>query len=253
MVTFSSTVTTTDPVVKDPKTGRGSGGTRPPVPGGGGGDRGGNGFSDHGRRLRLTRRGLIVGRGTSTMVFVSFTSVYVMRRGLPTLDDRTGGYVHDWLQVSLPTGLLLVNTLLLVLSSITVELARRQITRQAALAPLQSIPGVSIGRERNYPWLGATLVLGLGFLAGQWMAWRELGAHGFYLATSPSSSMVYLLTATHAIHLAGGLLVLLYAAGTALLHRPVEGRRIVVDVTAWYWHFMAFVWIYIFALLEFVR
>ncbi len=189
----------------------------------------------------------------SSMVFVSFTSVYVMRRGLPTLDDRTGGYVRDWLQVNLPTGLLLVNTLLLILSSITVELARRQITRQAALAPVQSIPGVSIGKERNFPWLGATVVLGLAFLTGQWMAWRELAARGFYLATSPSSSMVYLLTATHAIHLAGGLLVLLYAAATAMLHRSVEGRRIVVDVTAWYWHFMAFVWIYIFALLEFVR
>jgi len=253
MATLSSTVTINDPAAKGPKTGDGPGGTRPPVLGGGGGDRGGNGFPDYGQRLRRTRLGLLVGLVASTMVFVSFTSVYVMRRGLPTLDDRTGGYVHDWLQVSLPTGLLLVNTVLLVLSSITVELARRQITRQAALAPLQSIPGVSIGRERNYPWLGATLVLGLGFLTGQWMAWRELAGRGFYLATSPSSSMVYLLTATHAIHLAGGLLVLLYAGATGLLHRAVEGRRIVVDVTAWYWHFMAFVWIYVFALLEFVR
>jgi cytochrome c oxidase subunit 3 len=65
--------------------------------------------------------------------------------------------------------------------------------------------------------------------------------------------MVYLLTGTHAVHLAGGLLVLLYATATGFLHRSVEGRRIVVDVTAWYWHFMAFVWIYVFALLEFVR
>jgi len=187
------------------------------------------------------------------MLFVSFTSVYIMRRGLPTFDDRTGGYVHDWLTVDLPTGLLLVNTLLLLLSSITAELARRQVTRQVALAPVQSIPGVSIGQERNFPWLGATVVLGLAFLTGQWMAWRELGMRGFYLATSPSSSMVYVLTASHAIHLAGGLLVLLYAVATALLRKPVEDRRIVVDVTAWYWHFMALVWIYIFALLEFVR
>jgi cytochrome c oxidase subunit 3 len=253
MATLSPSVTINDPAVKTPKTGYGGGGTRPPVPGGGGGDRGGNGSPDYGQRLRRTRLGLLVGLIASTMVFVSFTSVYVMRRGLPTLDDRSGGYVHDWLQVNLPTGLLLVNTILLVLSSITVELARRQITRQTALAPLQSIPGVSIGKERNFPWLGATVVLGLGFLVGQWMAWRELGARGFYLATSPSSSMVYLLTATHAIHLTGGLLVLMYAAATALMHRAVEGRRIVVDVTAWYWHFMAFVWIYIFALLEFVR
>jgi len=253
MATLSPTVTIQNPKAKDPKTGYGRGGTQPPVPGGGGGDRGGNGSPDYGQRLRRTRLGLLVGLIASTMVFVSFTSVYIMRRGLPTLDDRTGGYVRDWLQVNLPTGLLLVNTLLLVLSSITVELARRQITRQAALAPVQSIPGVSIGKERNFPWLGATVMLGLAFLTGQWMAWRELAARGFYLATSPSSSMVYLLTATHAVHLAGGLLVLLYAVATALLHRSVEGRRVVVDVTAWYWHFMAFVWIYIFALLEFVR
>ena len=178
---------------------------------------------DYGERLRRTRLGLLVGLVASTMVFVSFTSVYIMRRGLPTLDDRTGGYVRDWLQVNLPTGLLLVNTLLLVLSSITVELARRQITRQAALAPVQSIPGVSIGKERNFPWLGATVVLGLAFLTGQWMAWRELADRGFYLATSPSSSMVYLLTATHAVHLAGG------SAGVAVRGRhcaaaPASGR-----------------------------
>jgi cytochrome c oxidase subunit 3 len=54
----------------------------------------------------------------------------------------------------------------------------------------------------------------------------------------------------HAIHLAGGILALLYAAITSLLHKPVEARRIVVDITSWYWHFMALLWLYIFALLE---
>jgi cytochrome c oxidase subunit 3 len=248
MATLSSTVT-----IKDPKTGYGSGGTHPPVAGGGGGDHGGSGSPDYGQRLRRTRLGLLVGMVAIAMLFVSFTSVYIVRRGLPTFDERTGNYVRDWMQVNLPTGLLLVNTLLLLLSSLTAELARRQITRQSALAPVQSIPGVSIGKEHNFPWLGATVVLGLAFLTGQWMAWCELADRGFYLATSPSSSMFYLLTATHAVHLAGGLLVLLYAGAIALLHRPVEGRRIVVDVTAWYWHFMALIWIYIFALLEFVR
>ena len=208
MATFSSTVTITEPVVKDPKTGRGSGGTRPPLPGGGGGDRGGGGSSDYGGRLRRTRLGLIVGLVASTMLFVSFTSVYIMRRGLPSLDDRTGGYVSDWLQVNLPTTLLLVNTFLLLLSSLTVELARRQIARQAALAPVRIDSG-------SFHWEGTQLSLAgrhrrsrLGFLAGQWMAWRELENRGFYLATSPSSSLVYLLTAAHAIHLAGGLLVI---------------------------------------------
>ncbi len=54
--------------------------------------------------------------------------------------------------------------------------------------------------------------------------------------------------------IACGVLALLYAATASfLLHRPVEARRIVVDVTAWYWHFMALLWIYIIALLGFAR
>jgi cytochrome c oxidase subunit 3 len=242
---------TLTPTINDLKTGRG-GGTAPPAAGGDDGGRGG-GSPDYGARLRRARLGVAVVLVPVVMLFVSFTSAYIVRQGLPTFDERSGAYVRDWLQVNLPVTLLLVNTLLLVLSSITMELARRQITRQAALAPVQSIPGVSIGEEHGFPWLGATVVLGLGFLTGQWMAWRELANRGFYVATSPSSSFVYLLTATHAVHLAGGLLVLLYASAVSLLHRPVEGRRIVVDVTAWYWHFMAGLWIYIFALLEFAR
>ena len=61
------------------------------------------------------------------------------------------------------------------------------------------------------------------------------------------------LTITHAVHLTGGLVALLWAAGSSLLKRPVEARRIVVDVTAWYWHFMAVLWVYIFALLALAK
>jgi len=185
------------------------------------------------------------------MLFVSFTSAYIVRQGLPTLDEKTHTYVRDWIPVHLPTTLLLVNTALLLLSSIAAELARRRITREAAFA-VRSIPGASLGPGKGLPWLGITVVLGGGFLTGQWIAWRLLADRGFYLATSASSSFVYLLTATHAIHLIGGMLVLLYAATASLLHKPVEARRIVVDVTAWYWHFMFLLWVYIFALMWFV-
>jgi cytochrome c oxidase subunit 3 len=187
------------------------------------------------------------------MLFVAFTSAYIVRQGLPTLNARTHTYVRDWIPVNLPIALLLVNTGLLLCSSIAAELARRQITRQAALAKVRSIPGVSLGSREGFPWLGVTVVLGGGFLIGQWIAWRVLADRGFYLGTSASSSFVYLLTATHAAHLLGGLLVLLYAATVSLLHKPVEWRRIVVDATAWYWHFMFLLWIYIFALMWFVR
>jgi cytochrome c oxidase subunit 3 len=249
MATLSPTVT-----LKDLQTGRGGRGAEPPVSGGGGGDGSSNPSPNYGERLRRVRLGLIIGLASITMIFVSLTSALVVRRGLPTFDERTSSYVRDWITVRLPFSLLLFNTLLLLISSVTMELARRQIARQAALAPVKSIPGVSIGEERHFPWLGITVVLGVGFLLGQWLAWRELANRGFYLATSASSSFVYLLTGVHAVHLAGGILALLYAAAaTMLFHKPIEARGIVIDATAWYWHFMAFLWIYVFVLLVISR
>jgi cytochrome c oxidase subunit III len=55
------------------------------------------------------------------------------------------------------------------------------------------------------------------------------------------------------MHLLGGILALLYAGVTNWLHKPPETRRIIIDVTAWYWHFMGALWIYIFGLLYFAR
>jgi cytochrome c oxidase subunit 3 len=155
--------------------------------------------------------------------------------------------------VQLPWLLLGINTAILLISSLTMEGARRAMARRAALAPVRSIPGVSLGEERNFPWLGVTVVLGFGFLVGQWLAWNELRGRGFFVATNPSSSFVYLLTAAHAVHLAGGIIALLWAGIASLQPKPIEGRRIVVDVAAWYWHFMAALWIYVFALLAFVH
>jgi cytochrome c oxidase subunit III len=93
----------------------------------------------------------------------------------------------------------------------------------------------------------------LGFLVGQWLAWGELKSRGFFVNTNPDSSFIYLLTAAHAVHLAGGILALVWAGVASLRHKAIEGRRIVVDVAAWYWHFMAVLWIYVFALLALAR
>ena len=143
--------------------------------------------------------------------------------------------------------------LLILVSEVDPLHSLKQAALQAALAPVRSIPGVSLGNEKSFPWLGITVLLGIGFLAGQWLAWGELHARGFFVDTNPNSSFVFLLTIAHAIHLGGGMIALLWAAGAFLLHTPVEARRIVVDITAWYWHFMAVLWVYVFALLGLAR
>jgi cytochrome c oxidase subunit 3 len=244
MTSFSTTAT-----VDDPRISLGDDGISPPVRGGGGDDGSRPGMPDYATRLRRARLGLLVALTPVIMLFVSFSSAYVVRQGLPTLDPRTNQLVRDWIPVTLPK-LLLINTAVLILSSLFMELARRQI-KGAALASATSAPGVSASDQIRTPWLSMTLVLGLAFLLGQWMAWRQLAANGFYVATTPSSSFVYLLTGTHAIHLMGGVLALFVAGIASLLRRSVATRSIVVDVTAWYWHFMAGLWIYILCLLEF--
>jgi cytochrome c oxidase subunit III len=224
----------------------------PPAHGGGGDGRGGE-VPDYGARLRRARLGLAFGIVTVCMVFISLTSAYIFRRGLPSFDGTSNGWVRDWGSVDLPWTLLIVNTVILVASGITMEFARRHAARMAALAPVKSIPGISLNEGKDFPWLGLTVLLGFCFLVGQWLAWGELNNRGFYVSTNPSSSFAFLLTIVHAVHLTGGMIALIFAASASLLQKPLESRRIAVDITAWYWHFMAVLWVYVFGLLGLAR
>ena len=252
MGSLSPTLKIRESTVANPKIGGGSPppGIRFPGTGGGGGGRD-ESYPDFGDRLPRYRLGLMVGLVAVVMLFVSFTSAYIVRQGLGSYDPAANAFVTDWKPLSLPMGLLILNTCLLLASSLTIEMARRTSFAAAAVAPVTAMPGIARDEARGVPWLPITVLLGLGFLAGQLMAWRELGRRGFYITTSPSNSFFYVLTGVYAIHLFGGVVALLYALAAAFRSRPLERRRIVVDVTAWYWHFMAILWLYIFALLKF--
>jgi len=235
------------------------GSSLPPRTGGGDDGRGRDGLPDrepdsipnYGERLRRARLGLAVAMAPIVMLFISFTAVYLIRRGFLGFEVNNPAYIRIWIPVRLPWTLLLSNTAVLILSSFTIDRARREITREAALAPVQSIPGISLGDERRLPWLGLTTVLGLLFLAGQLFVWSKLSAEGFHLIGGTSSSFVYILTAMHGLHLAGGVVALIVANVAAVLRRPVETRRIIVDITSWYWHCMTGLWIYILVLFWF--
>lgn len=251
MVSLSPTIKATEPKLRP---GGGGGGTISKFPGGDGGGNGRSGPSpDFGEQLRRYRLGMAIGLAAVFMLFISFTSAYMVREGAGSWDMQTQAHVSNWKPVSLPVGLLVMNTLLLIASSVAMEKARRQAFLQAAVAPAAAIPGVSVHEIARVPWLQLTLALGGAFIAGQLLAWRELMHRGFFIAGNPSSSFVYLLTGLHAVHLAGGILALAYAATLAgFRSRPLERKRIVTDVTAWYWHFLTFMWLYIFALIAFV-
>ncbi len=138
--------------------------------------------------------------------------------------------------------ILLLSTALILLSSVTIEAARRKWKE-------------AVNNHRR--WLLVTLVLGAGFLVSQVLAWRQLVRQGVYVATNPHSSFFYLLTAAHGVHLLGGLLALAYLS---LRRQPPRENELAVaksqagaDAVTLYWHFMDFLWLYLFVLLFFVR
>jgi cytochrome c oxidase subunit 3 len=162
-----------------------------------------------------------------TMMFAAFTSALIVRKGSSL----------DWESFALPS-ILYLNTLVLVASSVTLEIARRRVA--------VFMGGMKSQVQSPARWLYVTLFLGLLFVAGQYVAWLQLRSEGLYLATNPSSSFFYLLTAAHALHVLGGLGGLIYVI-RKLSKSALRRNQLVA--TARYWHFMGILWLYLLLLL----
>jgi cytochrome c oxidase subunit 3 len=167
--------------------------------------------------------GLMVLLAATTMAFAAFTSAFVVRRGIS----------NDWVALPLPR-IVWVNTAILVASSVLLELARR------------SLRG-GLRTAFNRYWTAGT-ALGALFLVGQAAAWWQLNKAGIFVATNPSSSFFYLLTAAHGLHILGGLTALAYVDVQALRLRLGPGKRTAVDVSAVFWHFVDGLWLYLMVL-----
>jgi cytochrome c oxidase subunit 3 len=203
-----------------PSQGSGNGGWRNLVPAGGDARR----VKDYSPPPAST--GIWVGLAAITMTFAAFTSALVVRQGTAPLQP-----------ITLPP-VLFLNTLVIIASSFTLELSRRQI---AAF-----MGGVKDQTTNPGRWLYVTLFLGLLFVAGQTFAWLQLKSQGFGLATNVSYSFFYVLTVAHALHLLGGLGGLVRAI-VKLNHSVL--RRSTLDATSRYWQFMGALWVYLLLLL----
>jgi cytochrome c oxidase subunit III len=199
----------------------GGGGGEPPAGGDGGGD---------GDKRR--RPGPASPRRYYTAITLALVSILIFFMALSSafLVRRMGS---DWIPVHLPA-MIWVNTIVLLASSATMELARKRL----AAADLE-------GFRRLWQ---VTTGLGVFFLVGQLVAWRELVAQGVYVASNPGSSFFYIFTAAHGLHLLGGVCALLY-----VLYRAVEktnvSRSLAAEVASYYWHFMDGLWVFLLALL----
>lgn len=194
--------------------------------GGGGGRRGGGGWSNErtpppeGYSLAI-RLALI----SVTVLFLALTSAYVFNNAMRQPIARPP--------------VLWVGASLILLSSLTVEIARRALRRRL---------------ENKFRfWISATMLLGLCFLAAQLILWRNLVASGFYINRNLHSGYAYIFTGLHGAHLIGGLIALGYVMLRDRGKWTAVRRRVSVDATVLYWHFMDGLWIYLLALIFYWR
>lgn len=198
--------------------------------------------------------GLYVYFAVAAIVFSLIVAAYLMRMGLHEALGHSG---TDWRPMPEPA-LLWINTGILVLSSMAWEMARKaslpsfQRTREP-ISPqsprsnqedewIPAFAGMTKVDEKKLR-LGAIAggLLGIAFLGGQLLLWRNYHEAGYYLAANPANAFFYFLTAVHGLHLAGGLV-----AWLRVLARPTLSG---VRLCAIYWHFLLLIWVLLAGLL----
>jgi len=199
----------------------GNGGNSPPA--------GGKGGDDNGKCRRKGQpspgryyTGIAVGIVSILMFFMALASAFIVRKGS-----------GDWVPVHIPL-VMWFNTAILLASSATLEMARKRLANS-------NFSGF------DNLWL-LTTILGVVFLIGQVVAWRQLVGQGIYLATNPASSFFYVFTGAHTLHLVGGVAALIYVAKRNF-DRAKVSRAVAAEVTSYYWHFLDALWIFLLALL----
>jgi cytochrome c oxidase subunit III len=187
-------------------------------------------------RPERSETGVWIGIAAISMSFAAFTSAMIVRQGAST----------DWQRFHLPN-ILYLNTLILMASSVTLQMARNRLASVGELLSSAPEKARKMFSDGNY-WLYVTAALGGLFVLGQILAWRSLIQQGLFLATNPSCSFFYVFTALHGLHLLGGIGGLAYIIGKlAKTHGTAQTTGI--GAMAVYWHFMDGLWVYLLFLL----
>lgn len=155
------------------------------------------------------------------MMFAAMTSAYIVRKA-----------AGNWLEFRLPE-IFFYSTAIILLSSLTL---------QASYQAFKS------GAEQRYKLLmAATFVLGIAFVATQYIGWLSLTDIGIMLDGNPSGSFIFVISGLHAAHVLGGIAAL----AVALLHaymlpfKATERRKNRFELVLTYWHFVDFLWLYL--------
>ena len=180
-------------------------------------------------RLHPLKMLMYIGLGSLVMMFIALTSAYIVRRAS-----------GNWLEFSIPT-IFYVNTLVIVVSSLTLHAAYRAFKREAMVL----YKGL----------LSVSFALGVAFVVLQFVGWQDLAAQGVPLKINPSGDFIYAISWLHALHVVGGLVALAVTLLVTFLRRvrKTPARQLRLELTLIYWHFVDVLWIYLIVFLSLQR
>jgi cytochrome c oxidase subunit III len=161
------------------------------------------------------------------MIFGALTSAYIVRQA-----------EGNWLDFEMPS-MFYVTTALILLSSVTMHWAYYAVKKDRV--------------ETAKVAMSITAILGLAFLVGQFLGWKQLVANGVYLVSRESSgvsgSFLYIISGLHGLHVVSGVIVLLVMLGF-VFRLKVNSRNLApIEMCTTYWHFLDGLWLYLFVFL----
>ncbi len=166
------------------------------------------------------------------MSFAGFTSSYIVSKSR-----------RDWLQdMELPSAFYW-SLLVIVLSSVTMHFAKKSVQKE------KSKEGMLL--------LITTFLLGLLFIWFQVSGFTQMIEDMGINFTGPTSnikgSFIYIIAVVHIAHVVAGLIALLVVIYNHYKQRYKNGKTLGIELAATFWHFVDFLWVYLFLFFYFVR
>ena len=183
------------------------------------------------KRERAKKQMLWFGIISLTMTFAGLTSAYIVSR------ER-----KDWVSdYEFPVALL-VSTAVIILSSLTIHLAKQRILKG----------DYTFGRVL----LLLTLALSITFISLQLMGFQDFTRQGYYFtgaASSITTTFIFLITVLHIAHVAIGVFVLLRLVVGAFKNKYTPDSYLGLSLGVTFWHFVDILWVVLFVLFYFYR
>ena len=169
------------------------------------------------------------GLGSIVMMFAGLTSAYIVKKSQA-----------NWLQFDLPN-IFMVSTAVILISSFTIQMAVKKCKEQ---------------NENQYRgFLAVTAILGALFIILQIQGFMTLEVNGIALTGARSNSagsFLFVITGLHLLHVAGGVLALIWISLKAFSAKNDIKNDLPVKLISNYWHFVDILWVYLFVFLHWV-